>query len=218
VNYEAKIAALKEKGLFTKEQAKRLSNSFGKQTEETVVSGKRYYWLEVFGIILLSSVMLYLFIAVGSSDPVKGVEDISRSLNAPVESGIGAGQSMGVIVLLLLVILYGLLFLYAQSRYASAWRMAGEITLLREKIHHIEVMKQELGVRLESLLAQEKEPDGVLLSQSTRGYVMETLTEIESSLLRTKERLALLETQCRKAQDIFPANLAKLIGEVPSCQ
>jgi hypothetical protein len=218
VNYEAKIAALKEKGLFTKEQAKRLSNSFGKQTEETAVSGKRYYWLEVFGIILLSSVMLYLFIAVGSSDPVKGVEDISRSLNAPVESGIGAGQSMGLIVLLLSVILYGLLYLYAQSRYASAWRMAGEITLLREKIHHIEVMKRELGERLESLLAHEKEPDGVLLSQSTRGYVMETLSEIEASLLRTKERLVLLETRCRKMQDIFPASLAKLIGEVPSCQ
>jgi len=218
VNYEAKIAALKEKGLFTKEQAKRLSNSFGKQTEETAVSGKRYYWLEVFGIILLAGGILYLFIAVGSSDPVKGVEDISRSLNVPVESGIGAGQSMGVIVLMFAVILYGLLYLYAQSRYASAWRMAGEITLLREKIHHIEVMKRELGERLEALLAHEKEPDGVLLSQSTRGYVMETLSEIEASLLRTKERLVLLETRCRKMQDIFPANLAKLIGEVPSCQ
>jgi predicted Zn-ribbon and HTH transcriptional regulator len=218
VNYEAKIAALKEKGLFTGEQAERLLSSFGKQAETAPASEKRHDWLGVFGIVLLAGVMLYLFIAVGGSEPAKGIEDISRSLNAPVDSGIGAGQSMGVIVLFLVVVLYGMLYLYAQNRYRSMWRMAEEISVLEETIHHAEVMKRELGERLEALLASEKEPEGVVLSQSTRGYVMETLTEIESTLLRTKERLALLEARCRKGWDIFPANLAKLIGELPSCQ
>jgi ABC-type multidrug transport system fused ATPase/permease subunit len=217
VNYEAKIAALKEKGLFSKEQAERLSKSLGTSAEITPVSGKRHYWTELFGAVLLVGVLLYLFVAVGSSESLKGVEDISRSLNAPVDSGISAGQSMGVVVLLVAVVLYALFYLYVQSRYRSFWRMAEEIAVLQERIHHTEVMKRELGEKLEGLLAKEREPDGVLLSQSTRGYVMETLTEIDTTLLQLKGRLSQLETRCQKERDLFPANLAKLAGALPTC-
>lgn len=218
MNYEARIEALKEKGIFSKEQAQRLGNSFQKREENHTPQRERKYLLEVIGAIVLGVALLYIFISVGSADATSGVEDVSRSLNAPVHSGMSGKSSFVLVLVLLVVSVYGVLYLYAHKRFRMFWHTAEEMAVLEEGIHRAEVMKKELSQTLERLLTEEREPEGVVDSTSIREEVMETFKEMEAHLLSQKEKLERLKQKCRHRQQVFPDTLAKLVGKLPLCQ
>ncbi len=218
MNYEARIEAMKEKGIFSEEQAQRLAASFEKREENHTTQTERKYMLEIIGMGVIGLAMLYIFISVGSTGGTDGVEDVSRSLNVPLHSGM-SGQSSFVLVLVLLVVLvYGMLYLYAHNRFNMFRKTAEEMVVLEESIHQTEVMKKELSQTLERLLREEKEPEGVLVSTSIRGEVMETFKEMEAHVLVQKEKLEQLRQKCRHRQQVFPDSLAKLVGKLPLCK
>ncbi len=218
MNYEEKIAALKEKGIFSEEQAQRVANSFEKKEAGSLPHTKRTYTLEMVGALLLGSALLYIFIAVGSTGGAGGVEDISHSLNAPIDSGMSGQGSFVLLIVLVTIALYGVLYLYAHKRFRMFWRLAEKMAVLQENIHHTEVMKKELSQTLERLLQEEKEPESVVVSSSIRSDVMETIKETEAFLLAQKEQLTALEKKCLRRQQLFPDSLAKLAGKLPSCE
>ncbi len=218
VNYEAKIKALKEKGIFSDEQASRLSASFEKKGVKDISRLERTYLPEIIGVVLLVGVLLYIFIAVGSADTANGIEDVAHSLNGPVSSGIAAQHSFFLLLVLLVVLVYVMLYLYARNRFRMFWRSAEEMRVMKDSLHHTEVMKKELTQKLERLLKEEDQSEITLVTKSTRKYVMETLTELEAVLYSQKEQLNALKAKCRERQHVFPDNLAKLVGRLPSCQ
>jgi hypothetical protein len=218
VNYKTQIEALKEKGIFSQEQAQRLSDSFEKKAETKQLQMKRYYTLEIVGAGLIGFVLLYIFMTISSTTHTNIVEDIAISLNAPVASGISTQNSFILLVILLLVIAYGVLYFYAHNRFRMFWHTVEEIAVTKAHIHHIEVMKKELNEELEKLLSQEKEPKYALLSSTIRNDVAKTYKEIEILLLGEKEQLQVLQEKCLKRQKYFPNSLAKLVGKLPTCQ
>jgi len=209
---------MKEKGIFSEEQAQRLAGSFEKREENHITQTERKYTLEVIGMGVIGLAMLYIFISVGSTGSTDGVEDVSRSLNAPLHSGMSGQSSFVLVLVLLAVLVYGVLYLYARNRFNIFRKTAEEMVVLEESIHQTEVMKKELSHTLERLLREEKEPEGVLVSTSIRGEVMETFKEIEAHLLAQKEKLEQLRQKCRHRQQVFPGSLAKLVGKLPLCQ
>jgi len=218
VNYEKQIEALKEKGIFSQEQAQRLSDSFEKKAETKQLHSERRYILETVGAGLIGLALLYIFIAVGSSDHAADVEDVAHSLNAPVTSGLSVQSSFVLLMVLLLVVMYGVLYFYAHNRLGMFGHIAEEMAVTQAHIGHIEVMKKELTETLQRLLEEEKEPEHVLLSGTIRGEVAEMIKEMEMLLLSKKEVLKRLQEKCRRRQDRFPDNLAKLAGRLPTCQ
>jgi len=218
VNYKTQIESLKEKGIFSQEQAQRLFDSFEKKAETKQLQMKRYYTLEIVGAGLIGLILLYIFITVSSTTHTDKVEDTALLLNAPVTSGISTQNSFILLVILLLVIAYGVLYFYAHNRFRMFWHTAEEIAVTKAHIHHIEVMKKELNEELEKLLTQEKEPKYALLSSTIRSDVAKTYKEIEMLLLGEKDQLQVLQEKCLKRQKHFPNNLAKLVGKLPTCQ
>lgn len=225
VNYKDKIQELKQKGIFSEKQAEKLSNSFEVSKSDEIVTQKKYT-LEMLGVILLSFAGLYITFFVGSVDNTQIVENTASTLNAPITSGLSSGNSFIIIVILLSVLGYLLLYFLAHNRYNALYSINEKIRDSQQIIHNTNVMKTELGTKIEALLkeqeAHEKEskPDmqiNITTQSSSRKYVMQIYTSLEEDILSFKNQLALLETKCSHMQNRFPNNLAKLVGKLPQC-
>lgn len=219
MNYREKIEGLKQKGIFTEEQAARLTAS-SRIEEQVSAEHERKFTLEAVGVLLMLGAAVYIFGLAGSTERTNTVEDVSQMLNAPVSSGISSQSSFVLIFLLIAIMLYVTLYLYAHNRFRNFWRMAGEIVQLEESMHHTGVMKKELTEKLEILLKDEKQPEAVLnmqADQNTTVHVMKVLAEMEKDLRSQKKRTDFLRIECKQRQTLFPDNLAKLVGKLPTC-
>lgn len=222
MNYKDKIEALKEKGIFSQEQAYKLEKSFAKTTNNTVITRK--YSLEMIGVALVVLISLYMFFVVGLLVQDSAIEDVSKSLNTPLSSGISSGSSFLLIYVLCIIGLY--LFLYflahnAVNRFKSRY---AKMEALKHSIKHTTLMEQELSVKLKNSVYEEKgEKDFTIRvdinnKNENREYAMRIYKELQERLKEEKDALALLEEKCQAMQDTFPSNLAKLIRSLPSCK
>lgn len=222
MNYKDKIEALKEKGIFSQEQAYKLEKSFAKTTNNTVITRK--YSLEMIGVTLVVLISLYMFFVVGLLVQDSAIEDVSKSLNTPLSSGISFGSSFLLIYVLCIIGLY--LFLYflahnAVNRFESRY---AKMEALKHSIKHTTLMEQELSVKLKNSVYEEKgEKDFTIRvdinnKNENREYAMRIYKELQERLKEEKDALAILEEKCQAMQDTFPSNLAKLIRSLPSCK
>lgn len=222
MNYKDKIEALKEKGIFSQEQAYKLEKSFAKTTNNTVITRK--YSLEMIGVTLVVLISLYMFFVVGLLVQDSAIEDVSKSLNTPLSSGISSGSSFFLIYVLCIIGLY--LFLYflahnAVNRFKSRY---AKMEALKHSIKHTTLMEQELSVKLKNSVYEEKgEKDFTIRvdinnKNENREYAMRIYKELQERLKEEKDALAILEEKCQAMQDTFPSNLAKLIRSLPSCK
>ena len=209
MNYKERVTELRKKGILSDDQAHRLANSLEKSPIDTP-SPKKRYWLESVGIVLLLGVTFYLFIVIGVTEPSTEVEDVATTLNSTTTAGIGVIDSFMVILILITIILYGTLYLYAHNHFKAFVRRAEEMVALKESLHHLDVMIDTLKPRLEKLL----DAEGTALSEVTKVYAVETLKELEERRFMQQEALALLEAKQRQKKEHFPDNLAGLVGEL----
>ena len=217
VNYEEKIKALKEKGIFSQEQVQRVMSSFDKQESKKELDKKRTYILEIVGAIIFGAVLFYMIVMVGSSNDTNSIEDISHTLNAPISASASIQGSFGLIWILVLVVLYVVLYVFSHYFFGKFWHMAREYRVLQDTIYTMQVMKKELLQTAQNLIKDEKEPQGVLISSSIRADVLELIKQIEFDINQKEERLKDIEHRCKIKQHIFPNNLSKLVGKLPLC-
>lgn len=225
MNYKDKIEELKAKGIFSQEQASRLSGSFS-EISENIVPMTRKYSLEMIGIVLVCIVALYMVVVVGISTQNNIIEDVTESLNTPLSSGIGFGSSFVLICLLCIVGLYLVLYFLAQNAVNRFQNKYSKITALKRSVSHTVLMEKELSMKLEGYWNDVKkhkkeniEPSmlQIKINATDEEYVMHSYKEVQMSLKVEKDTLAYLEEECQSMQDTFPSNLAKLIRSLPSC-
>ena len=221
MNYKDKIEALKAKGIFTKEQASKLEKSFAKTTNDTVITRK--YSLEMIGIALVVLGALYMFFVLGLSVQDSAMEDVSKSLNVPLSSGIGFGSSFFLICLSCIVGLYLLLYFLAQNAVNRFQNKYVKMQTLKHSIRHTTLMEKALSARLENSMKEASKKELTLhvninSKNEKTEYAMHIYKELQERLKEETDALALLEEACQAMQDTFPNNLAKLIRSLPSCK
>lgn len=141
MNYKNKIEELTLKGIFSEEQASRLSGSFSKTSVSTIEMTRKYS-LEMIGIVLMLIVALYMFLVVGISVHNNAIEDVSKSLNAPLSSGIGFGNSFFIVYVLCLVGFYLILYFLAQNSVNRFQNRYSKIIALKRSIGHTVLMEK----------------------------------------------------------------------------
>ncbi len=224
VNYKNKIEELKQKGIFTKEQAEKLTNSFQKSDSDKIVL-KRKFTLETIGVALLLFFLGYIVFAIWGADHAPIVENTANTLNAPID--VGSGSSFIMIVIFLVLVAYLSLYFLAHNRYNAFYRIVERMQVLQESTHNANIMKLELGAKLEALAKEQDnyEKDrklGIEIKiggqDSPREYVMRFYGVLEEEIRLCKDQLVLLEAKCAYWKNRFPNTLAQLVGKLPQCK
>ncbi len=226
VNYKNKIEELKQKGIFTQEQAEKLTGSFEKSDSNTIVL-KRKFTLEMIGVALLLFFGGYIVFAVWGADYTQIVENTANTLNTPIDAGVNSSSSFIMIVIFLVLVAYLSLYFLVHNRYNALHRIIERIQVLQESIHNANIMKVELGAKLETLAKEQDnhekdhKPDMEIKIDgqgSTREYVMRFYGMLEEEIRLDKDQLALLEAKCANWKNRFPNTLAQLVGKLPQCK
>ncbi len=221
MNYKERIEALQQKGIFSEAQAEKLASSFEAPVEKEQTEERKRWTLDIVGAVLLAAVLFYTLGALLTDTPSTAVENVSDTLNSVSTSGIGSGSTALLIVLFTGSLFYLFLYLLAHQRYHKAIRMIEEKKVLMQTLHHSEVMKKELGEKMEILLKQEGRRADIEIAsdemQSDKVFVMSVFREREEEIQSKKESLSKLETACQAYLKTFPNSLALLVAKLPEC-
>jgi len=232
VNYNDKIEELKNRGIFSQEQAEKLSSSFERSSEQEVKTEKKRY-LEIVGLGLFGFILLYIIIAVSRSSQSDIVQDVSSTLNqTQAVATMPAVSSFIIILFVLLSGLYIVLYLLAHNRFNAYQKRVRDINVQKASLRHALLMEKELIPKLEAYLSQrmdyKKEIKEKSLNQvislaigdadDESQWLMHSYKELQLALKEERKTLAFLEEECQRSRQTFPDNLAKLIGKLPACK
>ena len=209
MNYEARIAALKAKGILNESDADRLQSTLKQQV--TSLPKARRYMLETIGIVLLGVVVVYLLMQVGLTEGSGGVEEVSRTLNA---SRTGVSASHALLLLLAGFVAAAYLGLYALVHhfYNVLWRMQEEMIATGALIADLEARQSDMHTKSQQLLSQEG--SGKKATKSA----MQIGAELDRELGELQRIHAALQVACRQKCRAFPYTLAALAGRLPECE
>jgi hypothetical protein len=199
VNYDQRIEILLQKGIFSEEQAQKLSATLNPQGDKSALNEEKRWSLDFIGFILFVSILLYIFFSFVASPASQHVEDISKSFNNTSVSGIGADSTLLFISLFIIVLLYTFLYFLAHQRYNKVLKLLKQKNLLQQKLHYKEVIKKELNEKLE------------------QDYVRSVYYGIEDEIYKIKSELAEVEGLCHSYLKTFPNSLALLVAKLPQC-
>jgi len=232
VNYNDKIEELKNRGIFSQEQAKKLSDSFENPSKQEVNIEKKRY-LDMVGLGLFLFILFYIIIAVSRSSQSNVVQDVSTTLNQT--QAVATMPSVSSFVIILFVLLSGLyifLYLLAHNRFNDFQKRVRDINVQKSSIHNALLMEKELVPKLEAYLSQhlnykkdlkEKSLDQFISlsiddADAESLWLMNRYQELQRTLKDDRDTLAFLEEECQGIRQTFPNNLAKLIGKLPVCK
>ena len=210
MNYEARIAALRAKGILDEEDATALQSTLHKKL--TALPKKRSYTLEMIGIVLLGAIVSYLVLHIGMVESSESVENVSKTLNAS-RAGVSASHSFllllaGFLAVVLLG-LYGLVHHY----YNLLWRIEEEMIATGALITDLEVRQSDMDKKLQNLASQQEDRKG-----KTTKTAMEITKILDSELGEMQRYYAALQAECRQKRRAFPYTLAAMAGKLPECQ
>ena len=209
VNYEARIAEMRAKGILVENDAATLKSSL----EQKVASlpKQRSYSLELFGALLFGAIILLISIQVGLTDKNSSVEDVAHTLNA-VRIGVSASYTFWALLLALSVVgflvLYGLVHRY----YNHIWRIQAEMTAAGEMIADLEVRQKEVQEAIDSLL--DRKPN----TKSATKTAIQTIVDLDETVGKLQREFAQLKAKCAQMRSIFPYTLASIAGSLPECR
>ncbi len=215
MNYEARIAALKAKGILNQTQAAKLDRTLKESTPPQ--SPRRGYTLETAGILILLLLFAYIALRLGMLPEENGIENVSHTLNAS-RSGIGAESSF--LLILLLCVTGGFVLLYTIShRYFNlAWKCYREMHTYGEMIADLEKRQDTLKRSLEKVSEHTDETDAMLvLTHSDKARSMEVLQGLHEELGTLQNLHTTCKAKCQSFAGHFPQNLATLVGALPQC-
>ncbi len=232
VNYNNKIEELKNRGIFSQEQAKKLSDSFKSSSkQEITIERKRY--LDMVGLGLFGFILFYIIIAVSRSSQSNVVQDVSTTLNqTQAVATMPSVSSFMIILFVLLSGLYIVLYVLAHNRFNAFQKMDRDIHVQKASIQHALLMEKELVPKLEAYLSQHMDYKKELKEKSLDQFIsvsiddadtesqwlMNSYRELQCRLKEERDTLAFLEEECQSSRQIFPDNLAKLVGKLPICK
>jgi len=215
VEYRKKIEELKQKGIFTESQAKKL-NSLSKNSEEREKNEDFRMPLGYIGAGLIAVIAGYTLVSMGGEHILAPVEDVGASLNAPISSGISVGNTIVILGLLLITMFYFFLQIYAQAKYTMFWEMSGKIQNLEAENHTQMVMEKELSERLMQLLEEEEVPSvSSVQREDPIIFAMKTIKELKETTKNGKDRAQRMREEAQRSKKLFPNSLGKIIGKLP---
>jgi len=232
VNYNDKIEEFKNRGIFSKEQAKKLSDSFEKSSKEEVKIEKKRY-LDMVGLGLFGFILFYIIIAVSRSAQNNVVQDVSSTLNqTQAVSTMPSVSSFMIILFVLLSGLYIVLYALAHNRFNAVQKRVRDIHVQKASIQHALLMEKEFVPKLEAYLLQymnykkelkEKSLDQFISvsiddADTESQWLMNSYQALQRTLKKERDNLAFLEEECQASKQTFPDNLAKLVGKLPTCK
>lgn len=209
MNYEARIAKLKAKGILDDKDANLLETTL-KQKMSTLPK-KRRYLLETIGLLLLGAMLLYLSIQIGSAGEDSGIEDVSQTLN-----GIRAGVSTSHTFLLLLAGFVTAAFvgfyLLVQHYYNVLWRIQEGMTATGTLIADLEARQSQINETLQQFVSHAQS------SKRSANTAIEVTAELDRELGELQRMYTALQVECRQKRRVFPYTLAAMAGKLPECQ
>lgn len=232
MNYKDKIEELKNRGIFSQEQAKKLSDSFEKSLRQEVSIEKKRY-LDMVGLGLFIFILLYIIIAVIRSSQSNVVQDVSSTLNqTQAVATMHSVSSFTIIIFFLVSGLYLLLYFLAHNHFNDFQKRYRDINVLKASIDHALLMEKELVPKLEAYLSQHMHYKKEFKENSLNQFIalsigdadiesewlMNSYKELQMTLKEDRDTLAFLEEEYRGKKQTFPGNLAKLIGKLPVCK
>ncbi len=217
MNYEARIAALKAKGILGEKEAQQLKDSVHNSVE--ALPKRRSFSLEIAGVVLLMAILLFIAIQTGMTDASGDVENVAQTLNT-TRAGVGAGSTFGFLLLAAGVVGFLLFYLLVHHFFNRLWRHQEQMRAIGEMIADLEVRKERLSERVEKVLAQRDDTNATSVHIGTTGKAeaMRILEETEASLGELQEHYAALKAVCRYEKGKFPYALASLAGTLPNCE
>ena len=217
MNYEARIAVLKARGVLNEKEAQQLKSSVDNSVEALPKS--RSFSLEIAGVVLLMAILLFIGIQAGLTETSDEVENVARTLNS-VRTGIGAGSTFGLLLLAAGAGGFLLFYLLVHHFFNRIWRHQEQMRAIGEMIADLEVRKERLSQRLEKVLAykDDKSAASVHIGTTEKAEAMRILEETEASLGELQEHYAALKSVCRYEREKFPYVLASLAGALPNCE
>jgi len=217
VNYEARIAALKAKGILGDKEAEQLKHSVQKRVVS--LQRQRSFSLEIAGAVLIGMILLYIGIQIGTTGTASGVEDVAQTLNN-TRAGVGAGSTFSFLILAAGVGGFLLFYLLVHRYYNRIWKHQEQMQALGEMIADLEVRKERLADTVDKILAKGNTSENapLLLGRTDKTEAMYILEETEASLGELQEQYAALKAVCRYEREKFPYTLATLAGSLPMCE
>ena len=220
MNYEARIATLKSKGLLDEKQAEKLNRTLSEKSASVV--RKRNYTLEVIAVGILALLFVYLSMQVGLAEGSTEVENVSETLNA-VRSGIGGGQSFGLLFVSVAVFVFVLFYLLVHRYYNKLWKWQENILAYGEMIADLEKRKEALEEKVASLLENQAiQRNGDVLintdSPDATKQAMQTVERLTNELGKIQNDYTMLKARCRTHSGKFPYTLAAVAGTLPTCK
>ena len=209
MNYEARIAALKAKGILDEADAGVLQSTLKQQAN--ALPKERRYSLETIGIVLLGAVVAYVVFQAGLAEGSQDVEEVSRTLNA---SRVGVSATHTIWLLLVgmfataLLVLYGLIHRY----YNMFWRLQEEMIATGALIADLEARQSAMHTKAKQLLSREES------GKKAAETAMKIDAELDRELGELQRIYASLQAECRQKRGTFPYILAAMAGRVPECQ
>jgi len=209
VNYEARIAALKAKGVLDENDADILKKSL--QQKFSTLPKQRRYTLETIGLLLFGIVVFYLAIQVGVAENNGQVEDVRRTLNS-VRVGVSGSHTFLLLVLGFCITAFLGLYALIHRYYNKMWWLQEQLTAVGILIADLEERQKEMHARLQDFSSRSKS------GRKSAKTAMQITAELDRALGELQQGYASLQAECRRRQDVFPYTLATMAGTLPKCQ
>ena len=209
MNYEARIAKLKAKGILDDKDANLLETTL-KQKMSTLPK-KRRYLLETIGLLLLGAMLLYLSIQIGLAGKDSGIEDVSQTLNVS-RAGVSASHSFLLLLAGFFTAAFIGFYLLVQYYYNTLWRIQEEMTARGTLIADLEARQSQINESLQQFVSHTQS------SKRSANTAIQATAELDRELGELQQSYASLQAECRLKRSIFPYILALMAGKLPDCQ
>jgi len=222
MNFDERIATLRDKGLLSREQAERLKNSLKPPSPEPFLD-RRKWTPEILGILLITVFGLGLGLsATAVMEPVGSPQNVAKSLNAPVSSGLSPGGTAWIVIGGIALGLYLLFYLLARRGYRRLWN---SYLVQRALAHRLDALKAttiELTEHLEKLRENPTKnvaDNRLIISESDDDalrFVMESLKEFTQMQTKLRQELEEAKARYTATRMSLSGALAAYMGELPN--
>ncbi len=209
MNYEARIAGLKAKGVLDENDADILQKSL--EQKFSALPRQRRYTLETIGLILFGIFVFCLAMQVGLVENNGQVEDVGRTLNS-VRVGVSGSHAFLLLVLGFCTIAFLGLYALIHHYYNKMWRLQEQMTATGILIAELEERQKEMHARLQDFSSQSKS------GRKSATTAMRITSELDRELGELQRGYGWLQAECRRRQGVFPYTLAAMAGTLPRCQ
>jgi len=209
VNYEARIAALKAKGVLDEKDAGVLESSLGQKMID--LPKQRRYTLEGIGLLILGILFVYLTMKIGMAESSGGIEEVGQTLN-DTRAGVGTSHTFLLLTAGFFVAAFVGFYLLVHHYYNALWRTREQMVAAGTLIADLQERQAKMHEMLQQLSSQ---TEG---AEKTSKTAMQIIAELDRELGELQQIYTALQASCRQKQKAFVYTLAAVVGTLPKCQ